>query len=227
MLWKTYAWDMRLLWRYGLIPVGLIIAILYILIMLNLPEEHYEQIVAFLILSDPTMFGFIFIGVMILFEKDANTIQALVVSPLPARLYIISKLAAFTTLGLIAGLLMAVVSRAEFNYFFLLLAILLTSVIFTAIGFIGVARVKTFNQYIIIIPLFLAPLCLPFLAYWQVIDSWLFYIIPTQACLFLFQAAYEPIPDWQLTYAIIYAMASIVFLYKLCLYSFTKNFING
>ena len=227
MLWKTYCWDMRLLWRYGLIPVALIIALLYVLIMLNLPESGYEQVVAFFILSDPTMIGFIFIGVMILFEKDANTIQALVVSPLPAHLYLISKIAAFTTIGLIAGLMMAVISQADFNYLFIILAILLTSVIFTSIGFVGVARVKTFNQYIIVIPVFLAPLCLPFLGYWQILDSWFFYVIPTQACIILFQASYETVPLWQLYYAIIYSIICIAFLYKLCIYSFIKNFING
>jgi fluoroquinolone transport system permease protein len=64
--------------------------------------------------------------------------------------------------------------------------------------------VQNFNQFILIIPLVLAPVCLPFLSFFGLVDSWLFYLIPSQACLILFKASMNTVASWQLAYALIY-----------------------
>ncbi|NJO89122.1 MAG: ABC transporter permease, partial [Chloroflexia bacterium] len=125
--------------------------------------------------------------------------------PIKFENYIWSKAFSLTILAL--PICFGIVFSAHgfsFNYFAFISAVLFSSLLFALLGFIGVARVQTFNQYIIIIPLFFAPAIIPLL---DLFDLWfhpLLYLIPTQASLLLFRASFEPISFFEWTYAISY-----------------------
>lgn len=207
VLISTIKWDIRLIVKYNIALIALIITLLYVVTFLFFDTQGYERIVAVLIFSDPVMYGYLFISVMILFEKDAGTLRALAVTPLSTKRYILSKAMAFTLLSLLTSSAMLLASRpVHVNYFYFFLAVVLSSMLFIFIGIISVSKVRNFNQFIVIIPLVLAPVCFPFLNYFGVTDSIWFYIIPTQACLILFEASISHIEGWQITYAIIYLL---------------------
>jgi fluoroquinolone transport system permease protein len=75
----------------------------------------------------------------------------------------------------------------QFRVILFLLNITLSSLIFTFLGIAGVMHVKTFNQYLIVIPLFLAPTSLPLLNYFGLTHLNVLYLIPTQSTIYLFE----------------------------------------
>ena len=198
------------------------ITAIYVAVFFIFNMQGYENITAMLIFSDPVMYGYIFISVMILFEKDADTLKALAVTPLITKRYILSKGIAFTILSTITSFIMLLASRPEsVNYAYFLMAVILSSMLFVFIGIMSVSRVSNFNQFIIIIPFILAPTALPFLNYFDVTDSLWLYIIPTQACLILFEASFYPVAGWKLIYAISYL---IIWIYLT--YFYAQRFYN-
>jgi fluoroquinolone transport system permease protein len=186
------------------------VALLYAALFRGAPVEIPDDVLVLLIFSDPSVLGFLFVGVLVLFERGANTLEAVVVTPLSSAEYLWSKAISLTLIALPCGLAMGWAGHgARFGYLTLAAAIVLSSLLFIFLGFVGVARVRTVNEYLLIVPAFLGPLNLPFLGLLGLWDSPIFYLIPTQASLILFQAAFEPRPVWELAYAVGFLTASV------------------
>ena len=221
-------WDLRLQARYNIVTVTCVVTALYVLVFRAVPAAREEDILILLLYSDPSMLGFMFIGALVLFEKDANILRALTVTPLRTSQYLWSKAISLTLIVVPASLVMGIAARgAGLSFGYLLLAVILSSLLFIMIGFSGVARVTTFNQYIIVVPLFLAPLCLPFLNLFGVTDTYWLYLVPSQASLLLFQAAYRAVPPVKLVYAVLYLALWIGLAYAAAARSFEAYIVRG
>lgn len=225
-------WDFVLQIRYRIVSVVVIITVLYMLVFSSLPkawlgDEAMNQVLILLILSDPVMLGFMFIGALVLFEKSANTLSALVITPMQPWQYLWSKASTLTIIALFCGLVMAAIGYVgNINYGLLICGIILSSLLFVFIGFVGVARVKTFNQYIIILPLAITPLCFPILNFLGITDTYLWYIIPTQASLLLLGGSFRPIETWKIIYSVIFLSISVWGAYKWAAHSFVKYVVG-
>lgn len=187
------------------------------------------DVAVFFISTDPSMLGFLFVGALVLFEKNSNTISALVVTPVRAYQYLGAKALSLTVLALLGSGAMAIASPHESNVGILILAVVLSSVHFVWIGFLGVVRVKTISQYFFVFPFIIAPLMLPLLHFFGIVTggfSWLFYLFPFQACLLLFKAAFEPILWWQWVYALIYLPLTTALVYYFAHQSYQKHLAN-
>ena len=227
-LLSTIKWDLTLAVKYNIVAVALLVTIVYTILFKAFSFNHLDDILIILIFSDPVMLGFIFIGVLVLFEKGANTLQALVVTPIKVWQYLWSKTISLTIIAAACSFVMAVVGHGwTFNYLYLALAVVLSSALFVMLGFIGVARVTTFNQYIIIVPLFLSPMALPFFNFFGVTDTYWFYLIPSQASLILFRAAFEKVSMLEIAYAVLYLMFCSALAYSLARKSFAAHIIRG
>jgi fluoroquinolone transport system permease protein len=207
---KTLKWDAVLLLKYGIVPIAIVISAIYCVVLWLSPISGMEKVVAVLIFSDPVMYGFLFTAVMLLFEKEALTHLALAVTPLPVKHFILSKTIVFTALALFCSTFIILSARpAHFYIVWFALGVILSSVLFVLVGIIGVSFVRNFNQFILLMPAVLAPACLPFLHYFDVVSwPWL-YLLPTQACLILFSASVGTVETWQLIYAVTYLILSI------------------
>ncbi len=219
--------DVMLIVRNKILLVTLVITALYAAVFQVLPETHFRTVVTILIFTDPVMLGFLFIGVMVLFEKQGNTLQALGVSPVSTSEYIASKAFTLTALALLSALLMGFAAVGfRFHLLYLIVAVVLSSILFIFLGFAGVSRVQTFNQYFIVIPLVLTPCFLPFLNYLGITDTLLWYIIPTQASLILFDAAFNPeVGLYDKIYALTYLPLSLYPAFILARRSWRKSII--
>jgi fluoroquinolone transport system permease protein len=199
---------MILIIRNRILLIAALITALYAGILQVLPEKNFIPVMITLIFTDPVTLGFMFIGVMVLFEKGGNTLQALSVTPVRAEEYLWSKAITLTLVALVASLLMALAGVGlRFHAGFLIPAVVFSSILFVFIGFVGVSKVKTFNQYFIVIPIFMIPGFLPFLNFFNITDTWLWYLAPTQASLILFSAAFETtvsLSNAQIIYALLY-----------------------
>jgi fluoroquinolone transport system permease protein len=181
-------WQLKLLARYQIIMVAFVIAGVYTLAFTIVPVLQIDSVLIYLIFSDPTALGFIFIGAMILFEKSDQTLSAQVITPLKPYEFLWSKAIALLVPTIICGFIMMIAAKGnDFRLALFLLNITLTSLLFTFLGIAGAMRVKTFNQYMLVIPLFIAPTSLPLLNFFELTDLKVLYIIPTQSSLYLFQ----------------------------------------
>ncbi|MDX2246097.1 MAG: hypothetical protein SF052_04945 [Bacteroidia bacterium] len=218
------AWELKLQIRYHIVTIAALVTAIYAAVFYFLPLKEYEKLLITLIFSDPAMLGFLFVGVLVLFEKGANTLKALVVTPLKPDTYLWAKAFSLTLIAIPAGLIMAITGYGWFfNYGWLLLGIIYASFLALFVGFIGVFRIRTLNQYLMIIPFFLTPLTFPLLNLFNVTDTLLFYLIPTQASLLLFEAAFNGFSHvGEQIYAIFYPLLWIGILFFLSKKSFIK-----
>lgn len=207
MLLRAIGWDLRLQLRYQIVTIAVVVTKLYSVILQGVPRPYVDPALVLLIFSDPSMLGFLFVGALVLFELGANTLEAVVVTPLSSSQYLWSKAISLTVISLPCGFAMAFAGHgAGFDYLALFAAIALSSLLFVFLGLVGVARVRTVNEYLIRVPLFLIPTALPFLNFVGVTNSRVLYLIPSQASLILFQAAFERRPAWEIAYAVGYLL---------------------
>ncbi|MEM7368458.1 MAG: hypothetical protein AAF587_07625 [Bacteroidota bacterium] len=212
MLWL----DLRLLLRHHILTVAILVTLTYSLILLYLPASipFRGELMTLLLLTDPSMLGFMFVGVMVLFEKDSATLKALVVTPLKSWQYIWSKAISLTAIAMICGMTMGYIGHSEgLQPLYLLFAIGYASLIFVFIGLIGVVRVHTLNQYLVLIPFCLIPLLPPVLGLFGVGETILWYLFPTHAILILYQASWHVVPFPDVVYAFLYPICWIAGLY--------------
>ena len=173
------------------------------------------------------MLGFLFVGVMILFEKDSNTLQAIIINPLKNWQYIWAKAISLTFISTLVGLIMLYAGYSgKIQPLYMLIALSFTSILFVFFGVIGVVRVRTFIQYMIIIPMFLMPMIIPLLDFFRVYTAKWMYLIPSHASLILMKASIQSQPAGDIIYAIFYLLLWIIVAYKIAQASFVKYIVE-
>lgn len=227
-VFKLIAWEFRLANRYGILAVALFVTIAYVAILWYFREEPIRELVLFLIFSDPAMLGFVFIGAMVLYEKSANTLSAIAISPIKNWQYLWSKgiFFSFTALG-VSIIMIKAGSASHVNYLTFSYAIIATSLFFIFLGFIAVIRVQSFNQYILIIPLFIIPLCYPLVSLFGIFDHWSMYAFPTYAAIILLKAAIQPVETFDMVYAVFFLALSIIIVQNYALRSLSDYLSNN
>jgi fluoroquinolone transport system permease protein len=221
---KLLKWDFILLVKYGILPVAIGIGLLYLALIhfFNLSPS----IIMFLIFNDPSALGFIFVGVMVLFEKQAGTTSALVVTPLRPWQYLLSKSIILTIPAIFVSVAMVFAAGATISYLYVIISVALTSVLFQLLGFIGAQRVKTFNQYILIIPLFIAPLSIPLVSFFGLWETPFMWIFPTHSTLVMLKAGIgeASFREWLLGLFIL--SISVLLVWKWALKEYEKRMIE-
>ena len=158
-------YDITLQWRQGFWLVYFIVSIAFLILLFNIPQTHRLAVTIYILLSDTSVLGITFVGALILLEKQQNVLQSLFVTPLTIRKYLISKTASLTLLILCMGIFILIpVNPFGWHFIPILLATVLSSIIFTLLGLGISARANTINQYLgrmiafsVIIPLPVIP----------------------------------------------------------------------
>ena len=213
----TVRLDLLLQKRYGFFYAGAFVTVVWVALLLPLPDALLDLAVPLIVFTDLAVVGFYFISGMVLFEKGEETLFALISTPLRFREYLASKLLTLTALAVVISLIVAVAGyRLDFNPVLFLMGVILASLISVLAGFITVAPFASISNYLVPSSLVLIPLGLPvfhFLDLWQ---SPIFYLFPTQGALLLLGGAFIPeLAFWQIAYALIYGflwIAGLVFL---------------
>ncbi len=226
---KLIGWDFKLLLKYNIVTIAIVIALLYILLLRSLPFPNLDYLSILLVISDPAMFGVLFIGVLVLYEKDNNTLNALIVTPLKPSHYLLSKAISLTIVAVPIALAIGLFGHGvDIGYFPFLVSVTLSSFIFVFLGFVVVSRSKSFNQFVIKFAIFTIPVSLPFLDLFDLIHSDLFYLIPLQATVLLLKQSFNyNVESWKYIYAISYLLAWTYFSYYIAIRAYNLNLING
>ncbi|MTI60251.1 MAG: hypothetical protein FH762_09795 [Firmicutes bacterium] len=225
-LWANIKGDIILQIKYGFYGVYVVLVLFYIFILKFLSIKLSTFLLPLIIFSDPALLGFYFIGGLILLEKDENTLDYLIVTPLRIREYLISKMVSLTVLGLLASVIIVIFSYGTiFNWLLLLSGIVLTSFFYVLIGFVAVARFNTVNDYIFSSVLYMILLNYPLFEYLGLYKSYFSYFSPAKASLLLIGGAFTVVEVWQLIYAIAYLIVAIIIVYHFAYKSFYRFFV--
>lgn len=204
---STVRLDLILQKRYGFFYAGAFVTVVWVALLLLLPDALLGLAVPLIVFTDLAVVGFYFIAGMVLFEKGEETLFALISTPLRFQEYLASKLLTLTALAMVISLVVAVAGYGlGFNPVLFLLGVILASLISALVGFITVAPFASISNYLVPSSLVLIPLGLPvfhFLDLWQ---NPIFYLLPTQGALLLIGGAFvqDLLFAWQIAYALIY-----------------------
>jgi fluoroquinolone transport system permease protein len=149
MLLKLTKFDIIAQYRQGFYLVYGIITVIYIFILASVPEEARQVVTAYFIVSDTSILGMVFVGAMVLLEKQQNILQSFFITPLKLSDYLWSKVISLTLIAVLVSSFIGFIPGGMLsNWWLMLIAVLLSSVFFTFLGLGIAARVSTLNGYI-------------------------------------------------------------------------------
>jgi len=149
MILNLTKYDILFQLKQGFYTVYTILVVMYLLILFYLPQSVRMEVTAFIILNDTSVMGIIFVGALVLLEKQQNILQSLFVTPLKLSTYLWSKVLSLTLIAMLASTVIGLLPGGmRDNWVAMLSAVILSSVFFTFLGLGVVARVNTLNQYI-------------------------------------------------------------------------------
>jgi len=220
--------DFTIQMRYHLVTVSLIVTAVYSALLYLVDGQYVDLVLIYVLFSDPVLIGIIFVGALVLFEKDQHTLDSLIVTPLNPGYYLWSKTITLSILSLLCCYILALLAKgAVSNHIIFTTGVLLTSVMFVLAGFLLVADANSLNQYILRMPVVMVPFALPLLNFLGITDTLWLYLIPTQATLILLLAGVNDMANtavWELLYSYVFLIISIAVLFRQSLKAFDKNF---
>ncbi|MBK8388902.1 MAG: hypothetical protein IPL23_06235 [Saprospiraceae bacterium] len=187
--------DLLLIFRNKIIVISIVVTAIYVLIFKGLSTfGDMEKFLILVIFNDPALLGFLIVGVMVLFEQNENTLQALAVTPMKVSHYLWSKSILLSLLSMLCCVFMVMASKGieNVNLPFLMSAAFITTLLFAFIGFIMVAGERNFSSFMLKSVGVIMLLAAPFLAYFDLLPKLPFYIFPTQIAIDLFDIAFHP-----------------------------------
>jgi fluoroquinolone transport system permease protein len=218
--------EITLQWRQGFWLVYFVFTAIYIIVLLNLPETNRMLVSLILILSDTTMLGVIFIGALVLLEKQQAVTQSLFVTPLEPSQYIWSKTISLTLIAVCMSILVYLPVWHFTSYTLLLLAtIAFTAGTFVLLGLGLAARIDTINQYFGLLMGVTMLLILPVIPYMLLDQHPIFLFLPYVASLDLMLGARESLPLWRILLDIILLLAWGYIAYKFAIRRVTRYIV--
>ena len=221
-------WYLLLDYRFYIIHISLVTVALWTVLVSVIVPANTPKIIVALIFLDPAILGFVFIGALVLYEKTNRSLQALTVTPMEPREYLLTHIITLTAIALLASFVLVALTRGvAVNYLYFITGVVLTSTFFVLAGFIAVSRFSTVNEYFIAGAIALLVLNAPLLYHFGLSDSWLFYLFPTQASLLLLSGIFEPVSLPDTLYAVVMLSIWIAIGFTLAKKMFYTHIVLG
>jgi fluoroquinolone transport system permease protein len=216
-------WDVILQWRAGFYYAGLFVTIAWIAILSRLPQESLKMVLPPFMLLSLNITTYYFMAGLVLFEKGEGILHGLVVTPLQEREYLFSKTVTLTFLAVVESVVIILFTHgAGFSVLPLLTGMISMSAMYALIGFTLVSRYDSINQYLLPSSLFVGLLQAPWLSYFGIIESPLFYLIPTQGPLLLMRWGFTAVHQWEALFALVSSLIWIIISYYLARKAFYR-----
>jgi len=200
---SAFIFDIKFQWRHGFYIVYVIVCICYWILQNFVSDEYLEMTVILLTFSDPSALGLILAGGILLLERDQGIHDPLFVTPIRTRDYLLAKVASLSVLSLIAAwAIHATASGVPESPFLFSVGVVLTSSFMTLLSIGVVVRYQTINGFILMSQVYAFPLILPLLGFFEVWDSKLFYLLPTEGTLVLLKSAFSALSAEEILYAL-------------------------
>lgn len=180
-------WQILIIQRNNLITMIIGITAFYMLAIYFLKGlGNIEKIITLIILSDPAMIGFIFIGLTIILEKDQEVLAALFITPMNRHFYLMSRVLVLSLISLVCSLGMGFMAYgAAFNLIHFSIGAFSICVLCCFIGIYVVSFTQEILHFVLRSIPFLIVMSLPMLNYFQLTDLTLLKIFPMQGSIYL------------------------------------------
>lgn len=141
--------DIRFQFKYGFYFLYLVFTILYVSLLYLLPPAWREQGAVLMLFSDPAAMGLFFMGAIVLFEKGERVLDSIAISPVKPMEYVISKLLSIGLISTVVGLLIGLGGGVISNPVLFVAGVFFGSCLFSAIGLMVAANIKSLNQFVV------------------------------------------------------------------------------
>lgn len=214
--------DVVIQFRNYLYAIGIGVAVIFAIVLSQLVEpSQFFLVVPTLMLLGVGGSTMMYVAGMILFEKDENTLNAVIVSPLRVVEYLWSKIISLSILAMIEGLVMISGAMLILSWHVpvslpriipLLLGIMAIGIVYCLVGIVLVVRYDKITDFILPMGAIAGVLQLPFLYFFEIFQHPFLLFIPTSAPTMIVRGAYVSLSWWQWGYAIGYTLCVIVVL---------------
>ncbi|RPG30246.1 MAG: hypothetical protein CBB72_014155 [Muricauda sp. TMED12] len=181
---RQLKWQFVILAKNQIVTMSFMVTLLYIGLLFGLGKTAYlDQVLMAIILNDPTVIGYFFIGLSLFTERKQNVHEAMAVSPVNLKTVLLAKTVAITTIGVGCSLALVIPLK---GLSFDLVDFTLGSIGLCALSALLGLYVQTFTSEflkfaMVSIPIFLAFTSVPLLQYLGAIDlGGLKYLLPVQ-----------------------------------------------
>lgn len=133
--------------KNGMYPVYIIVNLIYIFALGYVPIEWKETIAILLVLSDPTFLGMIFVGGILLLERNNGIPKGIGVSPIGSGGYVLAKCISLLIIVLVTTICIMRAGEIRITIY-KIIGVLLASAVFTMSGMIISTFSKSLNHFI-------------------------------------------------------------------------------
>ncbi len=219
--------DARLQVRYKFYHAGVFVTIIWVAMLRVVPHEVLTALMPVFLFFAINITTFYFIAGSVLFEKGEGTLEALVVTPLRVSEYLFAKVSTLTILAIGESLIIVVLAYGiQLGWVPLLAGAAFMAIMYALMGFVMVARYDSVSRFLIPSGIAVFIIQLPFVPYFGLWESWIWYLWPTAAPLALLESAFRPIPRWEVVYGMVYSVISCVLLFALAQRTFHRFVIK-
>ena len=211
-------WEATTQVRQRFVHAAVISGLLWLAILLPMPEQLRPIIEPYVLIGDITIIGFFFIGGSVFFEKQERTLGAVICSPLRFWEYLSVKITVLMAVSLAVALVVVGATRGAGIFLLPVVAgVVLGTLVMLLAGFISSLPFSSVSDWFLSTTVPLVVMALPILYLSGVWPSPVLYLIPTQGPLLLFGSAFDQLTlaPWQLTYALVYPLVCAAGLYWL------------
>lgn len=220
--------DLRLQVRYRFLHAAVFSAVLWLALLLPIPEPYRSMVEPFAIFGDIAIIGFFFIAGSVFFEKGERTLSAITASPLRFVEYLTAKLVTLIGLSLVLGVAVVVICHGfGFNLGLMVVGTALASLVLLLTGLVSALPFRSVSDWFMFAVAPLAIMMLPIFDYAGIWVSPLFAVVPTYGPLYVIGIAFgqKEWDLWQYGYAVLYPLLFSVGLCLLAKWQFNKYVI--
>ncbi|PYY25749.1 fluoroquinolone export ABC transporter permease subunit [Paenibacillus illinoisensis] len=220
---SAFAFDIKFQWRHGFYIVYAMVCACYWILLNFISNDYLEKAIILLTFSDPSALGLILAGGILLLERDQGIHNPLFVTPLRTRDYLLAKVASLSVLSLTAAWVIHITSSGiPQSPLLFSVGVVLTSSLMTLLSIGVVVRYHTINGFILMSQVFALPLLLPLLGFFELWNSGLFYLLPTEGTLVLLGSAFSVLSAREVIYALFILLIWNYVIYNWANHSFKK-----
>ncbi|MGD9618856.1 MAG: fluoroquinolone transporter permease [Mycolicibacterium sp.] len=220
--------EATLQWRQRFIHAGVISGLLWLAVLLPMPQHLRDIVEPYVLIGDITIIGFFFIGGSVFFEKQERTLGAVVCSPLRFGEYLSVKLTVLLAISLLVAVVVVTATNGtDFHPAPLVAGVVLGTLVMLLAGFASSLPFSSVSDWFLSTTVPLAVLSLPALYLMGIWVSPVLYLIPTLGPLLLFGAVFDQVSlnGWQIGYALGYPLLCAAVLYRVSAVLFERHVI--
>lgn len=139
--------EVRMQIKNGMYPVYVIVNLIYIFALGYVPAEWKETIAILLVLSDPTFLGMIFVGGILLLERNNGIPRGIGISPVGSEGYVLAKCMSLLIIVLLTTICIMSAGGIRITVY-KIIGVLLSAALFTMSGMIISTYSKSLNHFI-------------------------------------------------------------------------------